>query len=114
MKNLKTNGMNTSINNYDSIEKMIFDEGLRIEAIDFHPELDVMLIVLNTKAVLHQRISSHKNLAKADRKTLMQYELIANGTGIHWKSLNEDLSLKGFLRDELRNVVKQNKDNVVV
>jgi hypothetical protein len=45
----KINGMNTSVNNFDSIEKMIFDEGLRIEAVDFHPELDVMLIVLNTK-----------------------------------------------------------------
>ncbi len=49
--------MNTSVNKYDAIEKLIYDEGLRIEAIDFHPGLDVMLIVLNTKAVLHQRIS---------------------------------------------------------
>ena len=104
--------MNTSVNNFDSIEKMIFDEGLRIEAVDFHAELDVMLIVLNTKAVLHQRLSSYKSLAKADKKTLMQYELISNGIGIHWKSLDEDLSLKGFLRDELRNVVKKSKDNL--
>ncbi len=49
--------MNTSVNKHDAIEKLIYDEGLRIEAIDFHPGLDVMLIVLNTKAVLHQRIS---------------------------------------------------------
>jgi len=68
--------------------------------------------VLNTKAVLHQRLSSYKSLAKADKKTLMQYELISNGIGIHWKSLDEDLSLKGFLRDELRNVVKKNKDTL--
>lgn len=102
--------MNTSTNNYDSIEKMIFDEGLRIKAVDFHPELDVMLIVLNTKAVLRQRLSSYTSLAKADKNALMQYELIANGTGIHWELLDEDLSLKGFLRDELRNVIKQGKD----
>jgi len=71
-----------------------------------------MLILLNTKAVLRQRLSPYKSLAKADNKTLMQYELIANGTGVHWESLNEDLSLKGFLRVELRNIVYQGKDNV--
>ena len=38
--------MNTLVNKYDAIEKLIYDEGLRIEAIDFHPGLDVMLIVL--------------------------------------------------------------------
>jgi len=104
--------MNTSINNYDAIEEMIYKEGLRIEAVDFHPELDVMLIILNTKAVLWQRLSSYKLLANASKENLLQYELISNGTGIHWNLLDEDLSLKGFLRDELRNVVKSNKDSL--
>jgi hypothetical protein len=112
MNNLKINGMNTSLNNYDAIEKMIYDEGLRIEAIDFHPELDVMLIVLNTKAVLHQKLSPYQNLKGIGKDVLLKYELINNGTGIHWSSLDEDLSLKGFLRDELRNVVKNN-DNPI-
>ncbi len=80
---LKTNGINTLINNYDTIERMIYEEGLRIEAIDFHPELDVMLIILNTKAVLRQRLSSYKLLANADKEALIQCELIGNGTGIH-------------------------------
>lgn len=52
--------------------------------IDFHPELDVMLIVLNTKAVLHQRLSAYPSLFSFDRTTLLQYESAANGTGIHW------------------------------
>jgi hypothetical protein len=98
--------MNTSINNFDAIEKLIYEEGLRIETIDFHPELDLMLIVLNTKVVLQQKISSYKRLSNADKATLLQYELIAKGTGIHWHLLDEDLSLKGFLRDELKNTVK--------
>lgn len=105
--------MNTLINKYDAIEKLIYDEGLRIEAIDFHPELDVMLIVLNTKAVLHQRISSYKLLRSADKQTLLQYELTGNGTGVHWPLLDEDLSLKGFLQDELRNVVTSGKDVII-
>jgi hypothetical protein len=99
--------MNTSGNKYDAIEKLIYEEGLRIEAVDFHQELDVMLIVLNTKAVLRQRISSYKNLKSADKASLLKYELTGKGTGIHWPLLDEDLSLKGFLRDELLNMVKK-------
>jgi hypothetical protein len=98
--------MNTSANNFDSIEKMIYEEGLRIEAIDMHPELDVMLIVLNTKVVLKQTLSAYKRLAIADKTALLKYELRGNGTGVSWPELDEDLSLKGFLRDELRSVVK--------
>jgi len=43
--------MNTSINKrYDAVEKTIFDDGLRILAIDVYQELDLMLIILNTSA----------------------------------------------------------------
>ena len=98
--------MNSLTNTYDSIEKLIYDEKLRIEAIDFHPELDVMLIILNSKAILHQSLSSYKRLQNASKEALNDYELIEAGTGIHWNSLDEDLSLKGFLKDELMNVIK--------
>lgn len=97
--------MNTLVNKFDAIEKLIYEEGIRIDAIDLHPELDVMLIILNTKAVLHQRLSSYKLLIAADKNSLLKYELTGNGTGIHWPALEEDLSLKGFLRDELLNIV---------
>jgi hypothetical protein len=36
----------------------------------------------------------------------LDLNIMNNGTGIHWPSLDEDLSLKGFLRDELLKVVK--------
>lgn len=98
--------MSTSVNNFDAIEKLIYEEGLRIETIDFHPELDIMLIILNTKAVLRQKLSSYNQLIGADKAALQKYELIGNGTGVHWSLLDEDLSLKGFLRDELKNTVK--------
>lgn len=67
--------------------------------------MDVMVVVLNTKAVLHQRISSYKLLLSADQQALLQYELKGKGTRVHWPLLDEDLSLKDFLQDELRNVV---------
>lgn len=101
--------MSTSINNqFDAIENLIRQEGLRIEAIDMHPELDVMLVILNTKAVLRQSLSSYPRLKSADKTKLLAYELIASGTGVHWPLLDEDLSLKGFLEEELRKTVKSN------
>jgi hypothetical protein len=100
--------MSTSMqNNYDSIERLIYEEGLRIETIDFHPDLDLMLVVLNTKVVLQHHISTYKLLKSADPTTLRQFELIGNGTGVHWPSLDEDLSLKGFLKDELKKIVSE-------
>jgi hypothetical protein len=105
--------MNTSpINQFDAIESLIVNEGLRIEALDFHPEQDMMLVILNTKVVLNQSLSAYPLLKKADKGQLQQYKLIADGTGIHWPLLDEDLSLKGFLQSELRKVVKTDKGSV--
>jgi hypothetical protein len=105
--------MSTSVNKqFDTIENLIFTEGLRIEALDFHPDQDMMLVILNTKVVLIQNLSSYKSLKKADKSQLLQYELIGKGTGVHWPQLDEDLSLKGFLQNELRRVVKTDKGSV--
>lgn len=50
--------MNILENKYDFLESIIFNEGLFIQNIDFHKDLDLMLIVLNSKAVLQQKISA--------------------------------------------------------
>ena len=107
------NGMNTSANNqFDAIESLIMNEGLRIEALDFHPEQDMMLVILNTKVALSQKLSTYPILQRADKDQLQQYKLIGGGTGVNWPSLDEDLSLKGFLQSELRKVVKTDKGSV--
>lgn len=105
--------MNTSPNKqYDVIDYLIFEEGIRIATVDIHPELDLMTIYLNTKAVLSQQLSSYKLLKSAEKSKLLEYELIGGGTGIHWPQLDEDLSLKGFLQEELRKVVKSKKESL--
>lgn len=105
--------MSTSINNqYDAIESLIKSEGLRIEALDFHPELDMLLVILNTKVALSQRISAYPSLKEADKEQLQKYKLIGGGTGVHWPLLDEDLSLKGFLQRELMKIVKTDKGSV--
>ena len=94
--------MNTLVNKFDSLEKLIYEEGLRINAVDVHKEMDMMLIVLNTKTILKRSISSYKRLKTASSAQLNHYKLIGKGTGIHWPELDEDLSLKGFLQEEIR------------
>ncbi len=97
--------MNTSTNRFDALESLIFEDGLRIDAINIHQELDLLLVILNTKAVLRHRLSDYPLLKAATTEQLLNYGLIGSGTGIHWPDLDEDLSLKGFLRDELRTLV---------
>ncbi len=103
------NGMNTSINDdnkFDAIEELIFANKLRIKKLDIHPDLNIMNVILNTGFVIRTNLSSYPNLKKAPKAKILKYKFIANGTGIHWPSLDEDLSLKGFLRDELLKVLK--------
>lgn len=92
-------------NQFDPIEKLIMEECVYIEALTFYPKLDMMLVILNTKAILHQNLSSYPGLKMADKTQLLHYELIGGGTGIHWPILDEDLSLKGLLQNELRKIV---------
>ena len=106
------NGMNILENKYDALENLIYQEGLRIEAIDIHPELDLFLVILNTKVILRQKISAYERLKNATEKELHVYEFTGGGTGIHWPQVDEDLSLKGFLRDELLNIVGSKKDPI--
>lgn len=100
--------MSSSINEYDSIDRLIFEEGLRIQAIDVHKDLDLMLVILNTKAILRQKLSAYPKLKTADEEVILEYQLISDGIGIHWPQIDEDLSLKGFLQDELRAIVTKN------
>jgi len=97
--------MNTSINNFDSLEQMIYENNLRISSIDFHKEINMMLILLNTRMVLKAWIYNFPLLKNASESQLKNYRLIGGGTGIHWPELDEDLSLKRFLLDEFKRQV---------
>ena len=99
--------MNTSKGNkerFDPIDKMIFEEGLRIQRLFFDKELDLMLIVLNNKKVIKESISKYKLLRDATSPELEAYEL--SRTGVHWSALDEDLSLRGFLKTAMLSSVR--------
>lgn len=64
-----------------------------------------MLVVLNNGKILRRKISASKLLMSAKPEQLNDYRLTGRGVGIHWPQLDEDLSLKGFLKEELMQVV---------
>jgi hypothetical protein len=98
--------MNTSLNkiwSIDAIDDVILNQGLRIKDLYFDKELDLMLIILNNRKVLKRSISDYKMLANASIADLQTYQV--SKTGVHWDMLDEDLSLRGFLEEELLNTV---------
>lgn len=100
--------MDTSGNSYDALEQMILEDNIRISKIDAVPDLDMLLVILNTGRVLQQQLSKYPLLKNATSEQLNEYRLIGNGIGIHWPLLDEDLSLKGFMSNTLRAAVSGN------
>jgi len=60
---------------------------------------DKMYIELNTSRVLTVPYTYTKRLVNATNKELKNYRLIANGVGIHFEDIDEDISVEGIIRD---------------
>jgi hypothetical protein len=58
-----------------------------------------MYIELNSNKILTIPYSYTKKLKKASIGELQEYRLIANGIGIHFIKLDEDISLQGIFKD---------------
>jgi hypothetical protein len=85
----------------DTIERAILERDIRIADIHPNKELDLLVIVLNTRDVVRVPLSAYVRLAKAGTKALANWQLLGEGYGVHWPDLDEHLSLKGFLRDAM-------------
>jgi hypothetical protein len=83
---------------------------LKIVAIDFHKEINTMLIVLNTGSIINSEINITDKLKGASVEQLKDYSIIAQGTGIHWPSLDEDISLKGLLRFTIQKQLNSHRE----
>lgn len=102
--------MSTLLNNkwaLDTLDNLIINQGLRIKDLYFDKELDLMLVILNNRKILTRSISNYKLLKNASLTALKTYEL--SKTGIHWPDLDEDLSLRGFLEEEMISTVTGTK-----
>lgn len=83
----------------DTLDQLIKDHNLRIEGLSFYPALDLMIVVLNSRRVMKRKLSEFEKLRSASSSDLEAYEL--SRYGVHWPTLDEDLSLKGFLEYEI-------------
>jgi Protein of unknown function (DUF2442) len=83
------------------IDKLIDLGKMEISSLDFHLEQDLMLIVLNNGTVINQKISNYPLLSKGNEKQLKKYKFYAGKTAVEWEGLDEDLSLRGFLKEDI-------------
>jgi hypothetical protein len=60
---------------------------------------DKMYIELNSGRILAVPYSYTNKLEKSSLEDLKNYRLIANGIGIHFESIDEDISIEGLIRD---------------
>ncbi|MFH1319918.1 MAG: DUF2442 domain-containing protein [Bacteroidota bacterium] len=91
--------------NLDEIDKMILEDGLRIKAAYFYKDMDLMIILLNNKKVIKRNLSEFKRLNNTSEELLNNYEI--SRTGIHWSKLDEDLSLRGFIKHEMLKSIQE-------
>ena len=98
----KTSGNTEKIVNKrssDPFERLIFEKGLRIKQIMVDKNLNTMIVLLNNAHAIKVQISNFPALKKATQEELAQWELSGNGIGIRWNVLDEDLSLKGLIKE---------------
>lgn len=58
---------------------------------------DFMTVNLSDGRIMSIPLAWYPRLASASSKQLKHYEISPSGYGIHWPSLDEDLSVYGFL-----------------
>ncbi len=86
----------------DPLDRLVFEEGLRIKSVWFDKDLDLIVVLLNTKKIIKRPLSDFKLLASASLSQLQNFE--NEGTEIHWPALDEDISLRGLLKYELMKI----------
>lgn len=88
----------------DFFDKLIIEGKLKIETVFIQKSLNLMVLVLSNKMILKLNLSNYPQLNQASQMELDKWRLISGGIGIHWESLDEDLSLKGFLKPIILNM----------
>ena len=96
--------MNTSDNNIenktasDPIDRLIYEYNFRIKLVVPVKAEDSLIVFLNKGKHISVHLSSFPRLKDASQKELDSWSLISDGIGIEWPDVDEDLSLKGLLK----------------
>lgn len=72
-------------------------------------EADIMLVILKSGYVMAFQLSDFPRLKKATKKQLEKWEIISHGAAIHWKDLDEDLSVEGLIKSHIERTSRFNK-----
>ena len=83
--------------NYERLGMNTSNNRILIQSLGFGEEK--MYIELTSSRILAVPYSYTERLKKASRVELEDYRLIANGIGIHFNTIDEDISLEGIIRD---------------
>lgn len=98
-----TSARSADVRSDDQLDQLIHESGLRIVDVRPQPGKKILAVDLNSGTSLSVSTDAFPRLARAKPSELNAWEIIANGTAIGWNTLDEHLSLKGFLLAQVRN-----------
>ncbi|MGB0886889.1 MAG: DUF2442 domain-containing protein [Vicingaceae bacterium] len=103
----------------DPFDKLIFEDNLRAKQLVIDKGLDMILVVFNNGKLLKLKISDYPKLSNAKEKELLNWSFISGGIGVRWDDLDEDLSIKGFIKtaalnNAIRNLQTNDNDERIV
>lgn len=87
----------------DYVDQFIDKEKLKIDTVFIDKKHDHLFFVLNNGFTIQEKISKYPLLKGVNEQKLKNYNLYAGGTCIEWEELDEDLSLRGLLKDTVFN-----------
>jgi Protein of unknown function (DUF2442) len=65
---------------------------------DLRFESDYMILIVDGQTIKLKLTDISDKLAKASEKERKEYKISPSGYGIHWKLLDEDLSINGLIK----------------
>ena len=100
---MKTSNKIINKKSNDPIDRLIFEKGLRVKHLLIDSDLDLIIILLNNGAIIKSKISDYPRLKKATKPQLNNWRLISKGISVEWEDIEEDLSVKGFIKNAMLN-----------
>ena len=98
----------------DPIDRLIFEKNIRIQQFVISKELDLLVLLLTNGTVIKIALKHFPKLKNAGKKELETAHIRGNGIGMRWTLLDEDISLKGLIKEATLNETLnrlQSKDN---
>lgn len=83
----------------DPFDKLIFEKGIRIQQFIISKELNLIVLLLTNSSVIKVALKHFPRIKNANKKELETAEIKGDGIGIRWSLLDEDISLKGLIKE---------------